>query len=473
MKNDATKQGKRAFPAVLLTAALLAALLAGGCELFVQRPEQGANTETDDGLGNGVLKISVGGGNSGASRAMIGDIARNAVNYYEVIFYDGSDYTRIAWYKGQSVRLAVPPGNYDGDAKKAILLAGTNNAGTNGQDYTLLAIGKLTKTSVNSDGTGATNGTTITVATKWVQFTLYALEAAPSTAPALSSFKILTPDASKTEALVQVPAATMTSGAIVPYFALPKNNSTITAEYEIKLLASELGGAGSPKLGSFLKFHRNPGTLTTAGVFSDQGDEGVNLVEGNGTQITNAADSDLAGGKITMQMQTPDRDGLSLLQIDAQVLGMGGRGIVWHIRGGLFNYQLDSITGSSEKTNSTGGGILLAVGSAGNPGISINTAPVTVVQKTGTLGQVAKGSSTTQFEATLWVSLASHGVTWGVSGADASGNPVATPLAAGTGINASGLLTVDASEGAAKLIVKATSVADTAKFGTVTVTVVP
>jgi hypothetical protein len=431
---------------VSLGAAILAAavLLAVGCENIT--------TPVDtDGPNDGKLTIKVGGGNS-ASRAIIVDTAKNAVNFYEVIFYNGTEYTRTAWYKGQSARLAVPPADYDGTTNKAILLAGTNNAGTHGRDYTLLAVGELTQTKDN--GVNNTPPTLITANTNWAEFTLYALEAAPSKDGTKSSFTIAAPAGYITGATV--PLANV-SGLKVPYFVLPKNVNTGKAEYKIPILETQ--AVGSDKLGDYVIF--KSGNLTSGGVFSLEGGEvGVLLEEGADTAITNTAGTPLTNGTITMKMKTPDADGLSMLQIDATVRGMAAAvpdGIDWHIRGGLFNYLLDSINGGGTETNTTGGGILLAIGTVGGDGIEINAVPgVTVSPKTATF--VAGVGGTKQFTANVHGAITT--VTWTVTGGVAST------------ISATGLLTVGTAETAGTLTVTATSTAYSTS-GTATVTITP
>jgi hypothetical protein len=413
---------------------------------------------------DGMLAIKVNSGNS-AARALEIDTAKNAVNFYEVIFKNGTEYTRTAWYKGQPARLAVPPANYDGTTASVILLAGTNNAGTHGRDYTLLAVGALTHTSPDNGAT-KTAGTNITANTNWVQFTLYALEAAPSTENT-SSFKITGPNTPiDYKTIFPVPTAKMDAGGKmkVPYFTLPKDK-TLTAEYKIDALTNTV--YTSKKLGEFVLFHDTQPPLTSGGVFSDQ-DVGVSLVdEGTATKITNTAGSPLTTGVIKMDLKTPNTDGLSMLQIDAQVVGIASHtdtdGIIWHIRGGLFNYQLDSINGASTgPTNTTGGGILLAVGTAGSEGIKINAVPdgkVTVSPKTATVAQ----GGTKQFTASVYWP-GSPTVAWSLTGGTGS-----------TGINpTTGLLTVDAAETVGTILtVTATSNATgTPETDTATVTIV-
>jgi hypothetical protein len=543
MKNDTTKQRRLAFPAVLLTAALLAAaLLAGGCDLFVQQPEQGSDAGTDDGLGNGILKISVAGGNSGASRAMAGDIAKNAVNYYEVIFWDANTkaYTRLAWHKGETARLAVPPADYNGGTGDgtqqddvfgpggrhyrpgegtAVLLAGTNNASTQGSNYTLLAAGPLTKFSDNPNATSATatTGTTITVSTKWVQFTLYAFEAAPASVAGLSAFKITGPDTEYSNYMTgwstgsyvdgeAVPTVQVENAGKVPFYLLPKNANApsasrplVNAEYTIKVLGDVVGTVMSGKainsigtddhaLGELLVFNSGseytaangppPGTLTTAGFFTNEGDIGLDLAQaqtsGNPMKITNKHRDLLGKAKtgimsapegvpIKMQLPTPDRQGLSLLYIDAHVSGLSAEynHIVWHIRGGLLNYQLDSITASnSYRTDTAHGGILLATGGAplGNT-IHVNTAPPVVTSVTvspaGPLigAQALAQGATQQFIATVaGTGFFDSSVVWSFDGAT-------NPTPGGSVISQTGLLTVNSSEPVGTMLkIKATSV---------------
>jgi hypothetical protein len=380
----------------------IAALLLGGMFCFVSCPDPVSGVWPGPELSpEGYPIITVGlaseGGERGA-RALTTDSAKAAVNYYEVIFRNPGDrYTRLAWYKGQTARLAVPPADYNAAGSNiwlsnmAILMAGTNNGGK-ANDLTLLAVGVLTKV----DGAASTN---ITASTREVTFSLYGLDAAPSTDVNTTSFKItnecdpnqgfVPPERPYTQYLTNaanypngLPTASLNTGGDIPYFRIPVNyDITITthgvrAAYEIPVLKAAIYG-GKP-LGTFVWANKggdsSPGTLTSVGVYGGPHPNGPQLLKEQSI-ITNLQ-NDLDEGKIYMTLYTArGSDGLCMLLFDLKVSGLVydvPGGLIWHIRGGMSNYLLDSIQGGGTgQTNTTGGGILLAIGAAGN-GIIIN-----------------------------------------------------------------------------------------------------
>jgi hypothetical protein len=397
-----TKGRGRALPAILAAAGLAAASLAmAACSDMLPEPAAEAAA-----LGNGHIQISIAGEDTTRSRALMPDIAKNTVNFYEVFFNKGGSWYRYAWYAGQpAVMTNLPVSssvNYNGtSSNEAFLLAGTNNVGGN-TDLTLLAVGVMTNTSDAASGASWNDNLIITASTKRVEFTLFALNAAPSTDPTTTAFKITGPDSPddyRTDSLPggdSIPTATVGANTLVPYFKLPKSENNITATYTIPVLAknkSELSlsrsSFGDAKtLGQALHFtmflprttHGDPGIPLSTGIYSDEGDQGVVLWDTgvNGTRIT-AADSNLNEGRIGMKFATSGEDGLSMLMIDTMVKGGPDsytEGVTWHIRPGLNNFLFDRIpTGTTGPTTTINGGILLKIGDSKSGTINISAYP--------------------------------------------------------------------------------------------------
>ena len=144
------------------------------------------------------------GGNRGA-RSISADTSRTSINYYEVAFYH-NDYARYysrSFYRGEAVRMAVPPGIYDNDELtpghgRAVLFAGHRDMSGK---LRLLAWGIITgvydNTFSNWDRDISTaTGQTITSVSSAVEFTLVGLEYVPyenSSAQAPSGFQIISP----------------------------------------------------------------------------------------------------------------------------------------------------------------------------------------------------------------------------------------------------------------------------------------
>jgi hypothetical protein len=365
----------------------LAVTLLVTCDGFTS-PEPGP-AELVDGKVNLTIKTSHDNGNG---RALQTDSAKNAINFYEVIFsyWDPSNggavaYVRTSWYKGQTAKLAVPPANYDGTDPnseptkgQAILLAGTNNVGTAG-DLTLLAVGFLTDVNTNpgTPGTSTTPYTTIAALSKNVTFTLFGLDAAPAKTVSDTSFKITNPTGYETTTANyppsgDLPTVTLGSGGTVPYFKIPAGSTAITATYTIPILASQRVAPGGPYLGDCLLV--KAGTLIPVGAYTSLDSAWLFDDTSSITPVTN-----LSSGVITMNLETtaptaPQTGGFCMLLFDVQVSGLGTsvpNGLIWHLRGGMSNYTLDSIVGTDDKTDTIHGGILLGIGTVGG-GVIIN-----------------------------------------------------------------------------------------------------
>jgi hypothetical protein len=180
---------------------IAAALILAACTPPVLDTESGVQFgESGEPLVN--LTLSLGG--SGSARSISAETSRTSINYYEVAFihndFGGMLYTK-SFYRGETVRLAVPPGIYDNDTNSpghgsAILMAGHRDL--HGK-LRLLAWGIMTGVYVSSSwdrniSTGT--GQTITAATNEVEFTLIGIEYIPyenSAAKAPYGFQIIAP----------------------------------------------------------------------------------------------------------------------------------------------------------------------------------------------------------------------------------------------------------------------------------------
>lgn len=299
---------------------------------------------TEDGRQMVNLAINTGGG----VRALTTALAQAGVNYYEVVFYDGTNYYRTSGYKGQTLKLWVPPDTYASDStgKCAVVFAG-NDPG-NG-DNTLLAIGKLT---TPADGV-------ITGATASVTFTLTALTTDVKADPG-SSFAITT----------GAPAAGDPYGTVnylnttVPYFLVDRDTTDAEATYTIGGLntsAMASGGSGPAMvLGDFV-IVKSAGILTSWGLTSTEQSHTLAPVEPAATAIAPASGAIGQTGILTLAFETPDAVGWGYINIDVPVCALAAtipNGTLWHIRGGISNQHIDA----GATLNSLGGGIVLGIG---------------------------------------------------------------------------------------------------------------
>jgi hypothetical protein len=181
--------------------AVLLVVMLATCDLLEPDTRDNEPLFTPD--GRPMVRLSIGVGNNGASRAISSaqdpeTFVNTANGYYEVAFLDPeSPYTtiyRAAWDGNKSGTIAVPMGDYTG-ATKAILFAGRKS------DKTLLAIGEISEIdniplgSLSSLGpAGAVDDVAeIFADTESVTFKMYALESGVTVNKATSSFVIAGP----------------------------------------------------------------------------------------------------------------------------------------------------------------------------------------------------------------------------------------------------------------------------------------
>ena len=295
--------------------------------------------------------------NTGGARALTQALAQAGINYYEVVFYDGTTYYRTAGYKGQTLKLWVPPDTYASDStgKCAVVFAG-NDPG-NG-DNTLLAVGKL-----SLPANGIIDGTTT-----GVTFTLTALTTDVKAAPD-TSFVVTNgaPGAGDPYGTVDYLNTT------APYFLIDRNLTSATATYTIGGMSTSAmasGGSGPDMvLGDFVMV-KSEGTLASWGLTSTEPTHTLTPVTPGTPAIAPASGAIGTAGELTLTFDTPNAVGWGYINIDVPVCALATtipNGTLWHIRGGLKNQLAD--TGSTG--NSTGGGIILGIGSPSSIGITI------------------------------------------------------------------------------------------------------
>jgi hypothetical protein len=326
-------------------AALILALALTACDMGNIPGE--AALYNEDGQRMVTLTINTGG----EARALASDTAKAAVDFYEVVFSDGTKFYRAAAAKDKPLKVAVPVGDYRNgsaaDPTRAILLAGRNS------DKTLLATGLISK--VNA----STNKGEIKADTVSVTFTLTALTTDLLKTPK-SSLTFSSPTTLNTPS-----GAAAVNGLGVPYFKVPADTSGIAATLSIGGFKT---GAIDTSAALYAKVTNPP--IGSAGLSSQEGDPPV-LVSG---EVTLTADAVVpATGALPITIATPSAghtDGLSRFWIDVPVYALNPvNSVEWHIRNGLDNSLLDDGLGLGK--NTLGGSILLAVGATTAGAITI------------------------------------------------------------------------------------------------------
>jgi hypothetical protein len=336
--------------------AAVAALVLAGCGAIDLDPlaENSPAEFTKDGRRLVNLTINAGGN----ARALTQALAQAAINYYEVVFYDaaGSQYYRVAGFKGQSLKLSVPAATYDNDSSgnKAIVFAG-NDSG-NGVK-TLLAIGKLSTPSNGVIDPSVAN----------VQFTLTALttdiKAAAGTTFAITTGASTTPYSSVNY-----------EGSTVPCFYVDANISPATAAFTIGGMGADatVAVSGNTHYGD-LVISADVVSLTSWGLNSTNNEVPIAVTEVPGSHSPAAAGAAIGqAGTITVGFNTPNETGWSFINLDIPVKALHEsdvpNGTLWHIQGGLKNHRIDE--GSTVNPKALGGGIVLGIGSPTSIGIS-------------------------------------------------------------------------------------------------------
>jgi hypothetical protein len=300
--------------------------------------------DTPEPRADGMVELTIG---TTAPRALTLALAKAGVNYYEVVFSDGSKYYRTAWHAAQgNGKLVVPAGIYD-TATTAILFAGTYYE----NDRMLLAAGRMTDP---NDGE-------ITTAMSSVTFTLYALTSDVTDNGGTSSFKITGPAGPPSwatpTAIPTLPVGTGTESFDYPVFEV-KLGDTVTATFTI---------GGLTNTGAGIVINSSDNKLGSEGLLLGSFPNNSTGLALKDVAYTPASGAPLgAGGVISMDIEgaattaiaDPFVRGYGLLFIEFPVSAIAddvpGR-LVWYIRGGLNNRSLDA----GATTLSKGGAILV------------------------------------------------------------------------------------------------------------------
>jgi hypothetical protein len=298
------------------------------------------------------------------------------VDYFEAVFKDSNDeYHRVAWRKGETARVWLPPGDYS-TFNDAVLLAGRHD------DRTLLATGKLT--AANPGSPAAIDGNTISLT-----FTLTALECKITDA-ADGGFRIIKPDGvDPLFGLVNYAGnhdTTVINRRGVPYFKVPKGGAVEAALYisgvpsetvpiqGIDTLVEPLKLAGTPVLTSvgYAAEGNPPSRVDPQTVGGWPVGSGVRLLgEGGNSLFTPEAPDPDAGKTVKLFLETGNIDGWCALGVNIPLSAYGtdlGHD-VWRLRTGLNHAQLDN--GMDTSSGSPGGLTLLRVGNPQGDGLLV------------------------------------------------------------------------------------------------------
>jgi len=295
--------------------------------------------------GRPLVNLSIPTGEIG--RSLTNALAQAGANYVEVVFHDsvGNKYYRTAGYLGLTISLAVPAGNYSGEA---VMLAGRNS------DKTLLATGVITSTTDTSST--VTAGANIGSTTKSVTFTLVSLTAALNADAAIPSFVVT--DLGKVDGVTYSGLFTLTN--IVdgnfegnkPCFQLPT-----VATYPVTDIKATLtiGGFGATANTGNMIFVNNPSTAAYLS-FSKMG-SGSPSLSGSITGLTHNTALGTTGAfnfTLATAINTESTD-VIYFTIPVVAMSTGIPGIItWNIRGGL-DTSLPDFDGQNS------GGIVISV----------------------------------------------------------------------------------------------------------------
>ena len=338
---------------------------------------------TDD--GRPIMELTI---NAGVSRALTDVLARASVDFYEVVFFDGTNYHRATWHRGQAGRLRVPAGATQYDvATNAVLFAGIYDS------KTLLAVGRLS----HINGAAVSGATAVIGAdTTAVTFTLTSLVTNVSATGATSTFQITGPtglpggaSAWATAGLGTLPTTTDSFGQTIPIFRIPSRNEyagygntptvsdgPVQAAFGIDTAAANINAFLPGIIVTDLNVvrthlhdtNRPDGFVNVTGVINTTaGSLGANPVQ-------SAAPSALLTpiNLLLTVSTTGNQNGLCRIYLDIPVVAISttASGTTWFIRGGINNHQLDG----GAAVNSLGGAILLGIGNY-SPYITVTTTP--------------------------------------------------------------------------------------------------
>jgi len=342
--------------------AVLLVLSLATCDLFEPPAGIEGNLPKPTDGNREMVRLTIGVGNNGISRALTLPQAQANVNILEVAFTDGTDVYRTSWNGGDTY-LDVPAGDYTGP-EKAVVLAGYDNG--SGIDLTLLAVGKITN--INGGGDLGASPAIIDKTTTGVTFTLIPLEGGVTNTIA-SAFHILGPTS------LSLQTNDGTKGISTYNDTFPYPVYTLPARYNYSVNDS---GAANPSglnttenvigqwnfTNSYYAGLKQKGSWTVASTYtiSEIGSE-PKVEVGVTPRFPRANDSidgkfyftinlgNVSGGYSKISMKAP------VVAIKDTVSPNGTAALTWNIRGGINNDELDLDTGSG----SDGGAVLLYI----------------------------------------------------------------------------------------------------------------
>ena len=339
---------------MVLGAAALVALVSCGAAELPQEVETLQEAVQYTAGGQRLVNLSIPTGAIDASRSPTADLAKAAVDYYEVVFFNTSEsaYYRTAGVKGRTLKISVPVGNY---ANKAVIFAGTSD------EKTLLAVGTITS-NITGGSEVLSNPALITNETTSVTFTLTPLKAEIYNART-SAFKV-TLAGYKTSNGNDNHYTKTIGGKDYPYFKIPANRDDITAELAITDLpnANLILATADPQLNSASSVISPASAKVLVGLENDGG-----IL--NGSFLRPAYRT--VKIKINTTLDRATTDGWAAISIDIPVVALAAaaNGDQWHVRSGI-SYTLDGGP-SGDGGKSTGSCILLQVGNPGTIDITI------------------------------------------------------------------------------------------------------
>jgi hypothetical protein len=314
---------------------------------------------TDD--GRAIVDLELGVGLSDNSRALHKVLAKAAADFYEVIFFDGTDIYRTSWREGRTARLKLPAATYSGATNYAYIFAGRY------EDMMLLGVGTIANHyEAGAPGT-AVPGAVIGTNTVKVDFTVTALETdvnATQTGVGASTFQ------PGTWSVQTIKVNDMN----IPVFMFPANNTgDDTATFNITCATAGL-------LGQIVYSGDAPKYVTKPYAWPDSRDDlPIDLASVNfPTDVTSTyTANDPVDFPIKLEIVTnPDdvvtgKGGLCLFGIEIPVLlktnapaanGSAAAAKTWYLKGGLNNILLDM----GKAQTGMGGAILIGSGNVLN-----------------------------------------------------------------------------------------------------------
>jgi hypothetical protein len=398
-ENDGMEKRRLRF----LAAAILAAVLFGGCFDTLDPEGFEKNPVEYDVRGNRLVRISVGLSGSGAdggARAVTKEVAQNTIDLYEVVFQDAAKpgtYYSATGYKGvdKQLILKIAPGDY-----YAVLFAGKKETGENavllaadiqyvgGTGGTGNTAGKAAFT-ISSAGVVTNNGNSETR----IKFALTDLDLAgfgTGSGSTTSRLKLTSNPASGKATPAGAPAFSYYSYLAASY-GKPETATFNTNKEGV--FPGYSYGSGSPNFKPAIGIPE-PADIKVEGIgmdFKDHNDKtipGFHLVPNPSPAFSMptgvSGTHGVNGGELSFGFTLPSVSGVTRLGFDIGVYAFDtlanrnsagtsqAKTIKWHIRNGLDTHRLDTDTLTLDNT---GAGILITVGDVPGSLLSIPVTP--------------------------------------------------------------------------------------------------